>query len=234
MRSNVLVITGLLAVLSNSSSAQQDSVTEEKSGGRARAELIVPITLGLSVALDEEAREAALHNHTRSLDHLAKAVNQLGVARNLIPAMALTYAGAALTGHDSLARGTLLTAAGYAAADMVESVLKPVIGRERPHVEGNSRRFRPFTNSGDWHSFPSAHVSHIAAIAEGLSEQTHSDAISAVGDALVYAVAWDRIYEDQHWLSDVVTTATISTLVSGTTVKWLEKRLSRRGQRHQN
>jgi membrane-associated phospholipid phosphatase len=156
---------------------------------------------------------------------LAKTVNPLGTQHRLVPAMAITYVGALLTHHETLAIGTLNTAAGYVASDLVESVLKPVVGRERPFVEGNSHRFRPFTaNNGDWHSFPSAHVAHIAAIAAAVSEQTHSRPISAVGDVLVTLVAWDRVYEDQHWTSDVTATMVLSSLVSGAMVRWLRSR----------
>jgi membrane-associated phospholipid phosphatase len=108
----------------------------------------------------------------------------------------------------------------------VESVLKPVIGRERPLVAGNSHRFHPFTASGDWHSFPSAHVAHIASIAAAVSEQTHSRTISVLSDILVTLVGWDRVYEDQHWTSDVTATAVLSSLVSGATVRWLQSRQS--------
>jgi membrane-associated phospholipid phosphatase len=138
--------------------------------------------------------------------------------------MAITYVGAALTDRQSLAAGTLNTAAGYATADLVESVLKPVVGRERPHVEGNSHRFHPFSASGDWHSFPSAHVAHITSIAAAISAQTHSTPLAALSDVLVTLVGLDRVYEDQHWTSDVAATVALSSLVSRATVRWLEAR----------
>jgi membrane-associated phospholipid phosphatase len=141
--------------------------------------------------------------------------------------MALTYVGALVTGHQSLAVGTLNSAAGYIAADLVESSLKPIVGRERPHVEGNSHRFRPFTTSGDWHSFPSAHVAHIASLAAAISAQTHSIPISGLSDVLVTLVGLDRVYEDQHWTSDVTATIVLSSAISRATVRWLESRQRR-------
>jgi len=136
--------------------------------------------------------------------------------------MALTYITALLTGRESLANGTLNTAAAYAASDLVESALKPVVGRERPHVEGDSHRFRPFSAKGDWHSFPSAHVAHITSIAQAVSMQTKSGPVTALCSGLVALVAWDRVYEDQHWTSDVTATIALSSVVSGATVRWLE------------
>jgi membrane-associated phospholipid phosphatase len=228
MRPRVLVIlAGFLLSASNGVAAQNDSVSSPVHERTPALAWILPVGIAASAALDPEAREWALREHTRSLDRFAKLVNPLGTQRRLVPAMAITYVGALLTHHEPLATGTLNTAAGYAASDLVESVLKPVVGRQRPFVEGNSHRFHPFTNNGDWHSFPSAHVAHIASIAAALSEQTHSRPISVLGDILVTLVGWDRVYEDQHWTSDVTATAVLSSLISGATVRWLQSRQSR-------
>jgi membrane-associated phospholipid phosphatase len=227
MRSSVVVIAiGQLLLISPTAAAQKDSVSPAREGTSARV-WILPVGIVASAALDPEMREWALRTHTRSLDRFAKSVNPFGTARRLVPAMALTYVTALLTGRESLANGTLNTAAAYVVSDLVESALKPVIGRERPHVEGNSRRFQPFTASGDWHSLPSAHVAHITSIAQAISMQTQSAPIIALCSGLVALVAWDRVYEDQHWTSDVTATIALSSVVSGATVRWLESHWSR-------
>ncbi len=41
----------------------------------------------------------------------------------------------------------------------------------------------------------------------------------------VALVAWDRVYEDQHWTSDVTATIALSAFVSSVTVRWLETHL---------
>jgi membrane-associated phospholipid phosphatase len=228
MRSNVVVFAiGQLVLLSGTAAAQKDSVSHRVRDRTPARAWIVPVGIAASAALDPEMREWALQTHTRSLDHFAKLVNPLGTAQRLVPAMALTYVTALLTGRESLANGTLNTAAGYVASDLVESALKPMVGRERPHVEGNSHRFRPFTANGDWHSFPSAHVAHVTSIAQAISMQTQSGTVTALCSSLVALVAWDRVYEDQHWTSDVTATIALSSIVSGATVRWLESHWSR-------
>jgi hypothetical protein len=225
MRSHVaLLLVGCLISTSNTAAAQNDSVPHADRKRASTLAWIAPVGIAASTVLDPEAREWALRGHTPSLDRLAKSVNRFGTAQLLVPAMAIAYAGALLTHHDSLATGALNTAAGYVAADLVESALKPIVGRERPHVEGNSHRFHPFTTNGDWHSFPSAHVAHIASIAAAVSAQTHSAPISALSDVLVALVGMDRVYEDQHWTSDVTATIVLSSMVSRATVRWLESR----------
>jgi len=218
-----LAISQLL-LISNTAPAQKDSASHAAYGPRSARVWIVPIAITAAVVLDPEVRELALREHSRSLDHLSESVNPLGTARVLVPALALSYVTARLTHDGSLSVGTVNTAVAYAAADLVESVLKPIIGRERPHVEGNSRRFHPFTTKGDWHSFPSAHVAHIASIAEAILAQTHSTPISVISGTVVAVVGWDRLYEDQHWSSDVVATIALSSSVSRATVRWLQRR----------
>ncbi len=228
MRSNIVAVAiSQLLLVPSTATGQQDSVSHSAHEPMPARAWIVPVGIAASAAFDPEIREWALHTRTRALDRFAKTVNPLGTTQRLVPAMALTYVTALLTGRESLANGTLNTVAAYVASDLVESALKPVVGRERPHVEGDSHRFHPFTAKGDWHSFPSAHVAHITSIAQAVSMQTQSGPVTAIFSGLVALVAWDRVYEDQHWTSDVTATIALSSVVSSATVRWLESHWSR-------
>jgi len=225
MRGRLVILTlAQLLVAKSGAVAQTDTVSHPDSHGLSARAWIEPLGIAVSAAFDPEVREWAQHQQSHSLNHLAKAANALGTARMLVPAMALTYGAALVTGHESLADGTIKTAAAYIASDLVESGLKPIIGRERPHVSGNSHRFHPFTTNGDWHSLPSAHVSHIAAIAEAVSMQSSSTPVTLLCGGLVALVGWDRVYEDQHWTSDVTASLALTRAVSRATIHWLESR----------
>jgi hypothetical protein len=58
--------------------------------------------------------------------------------------------------------------------------------------------------------------------------QTDSRPLSAACDALVVLVGWDRIYEDEHWTSDVTATAALTAMISSATVRWIKSRWSER------
>ena len=219
-----MLLIGFAVLISNTAGAQKDSTSRPVADHSHARAWIVPIGIVASTTIDPELREWALHTHARSLDHLAHVVNPLGTAHVLVPAMAVFYAGSLLTGSKSMQHAALETAAAYIASDAVESILKPLVGRQRPYASGNSHRFRPFTNNGDWHSFPSAHVAHITAIAEAISMQANSRPLSVACDALVVFVGWDRIYEDQHWTSDVTATTALSAMISSATVRWIKSR----------
>ncbi|HKR07772.1 MAG TPA: phosphatase PAP2 family protein [Gemmatimonadaceae bacterium] len=214
-------------VVSNTANCQQDSTGQERTNRPNVRAWIVPTGIVASTTIDGEMREWALHTHSRKLDHLAHTVNPLGTAHVLVPAMAVFYAGSLVAHRASAESAAVKIAVAYAAADIVESVLKSIIGRQRPFVTGNSHRFHAFSGNGDWHSFPSAHVAHIAAIAEAVSMQTTSRSLAGLFDGLVGLVGWDRVYEDQHWTSDVTATIALSALVSRVAVNWFESRYGR-------
>jgi hypothetical protein len=215
-------------LLSNTAAAQKDSTPTPALEQKTTYAWIVPLGIAVSVAADPEMREWVLEHHSPAFNRIARSVNPLGTASRLVPAMAVTYAAALLTHRESLAEATLNTAGAYIASDLVESALKPMVGRERPHVEGNSHRFRAFSGSGDWHSFPSAHVAHITSIATAISLQTRSRPVTAVCNGLVTLVAWDRVYEDQHWTSDVIATEVLTSAISRAAVNWLDSHWTHR------
>jgi membrane-associated phospholipid phosphatase len=225
MRQKLVVFAlAQLLVIQRNAVAQADTVSHPAHDGTHARAWIEPLGIVVAAVLDPEVREWAQHTQSRSLDHFAKSANALGTARTLVPAMAATYGVALLMGREPLATGTLKTAAAYIASDIAESALKPIVGRERPHVSGNSHRFHPFTTNGDWHSLPSAHVAHIASIAEAISLQTNSRPVTVLCGGLVSLVAWDRVYEDQHWSSDVAATLALTNAVSRATIRWLDSR----------
>lgn len=228
MRSNAVAIALFqLVLISNTAFGQKDFAPDSNGTHAPAVALIVPVGIAISAIADPEVREWTLQRQSRSLDRIARVVNPLGTTRVLVPSMAVTYATALLTNRRTLAEETLTTAAGYVAADLVESALKPLIGRERPNVEGNSHRFHPFTTNGDWHSFPSAHVTHITAIARAVSMQTSSMPLSVFCGTIVTLVGVDRVYEDQHWTSDVAASIALSSMVSSATIRWVQRRFEK-------
>ncbi|MFL5575933.1 MAG: phosphatase PAP2 family protein [Gemmatimonadaceae bacterium] len=187
------------------------------------------VALAATAALDRTLRDAALAHRSGTLDDLARVGNALGTGHDIVPALAVSYVAARLAHERRWADATLRIAAGYATANVVESALKGAAGRERPFVSGDPWRFHPFTTNGDYHSLPSAHVTHASAIAAGLAEYEGGKPwLAAAGYGAVGLVAWQRVYADQHWTSDATAGAVIGTASAKTVVRWLERRGERR------
>src|SRR5205085_12171587 len=131
------------------------------------------VLLAASFVFDERLRQVALANHARSLDRIAAGADVLATAGHIVPALAATYIGARAFGGSSFANAVLRVGLSYAAADAVESLLKPAVGRVRPDLGREPLTFRPFSTTGDYQSFPSAHVVHIASLASAVAMEAH-------------------------------------------------------------
>src|SRR2546423_5466998 len=118
MRSLALVFVAPL-LMSNTANCQKDSTRASVAAHSSRA-WIVPIGVAASSTIDGEVREWALHSHSRSLDRFAHAINPIGTAHVLIPAMAIFYAGAALTDQVRAEHAAIEIAGAYAASDAIE------------------------------------------------------------------------------------------------------------------
>jgi len=156
---------------------------------------------------------------------LSKTGDALGTASHLIPAMAGAYVVTLATGGREASDRVIAIAAGYAAADLTAGLLKEAVGRERPFLHGEPGRFHPFTAHGDYHSFPSGHVTHIVALATGAAMESHQAWVRDAGIGVSALVGWQRVHADMHWTSDVVGAAILSNVVSAAATRAVERRL---------
>ncbi len=91
-------------------------------------------------------------------------------------------------------------------------------------------RSRPFTDSGPgrWNgggrdetaSFPSGHTSMAFTMAAVVAEEYDSPAVDCLAYGLAATVGGTRIYQDQHWASDVVAGAALGLLVGKGVSRW--------------
>jgi len=182
------------------------------------------VLLAAGAALDRPMRRLiANRGHGAVVNSLSSAGNDLGTAGHIIPVLAGSYLVERMAGRRRSADDVVDAAAGYAAADIIDGLLKSAAGRERPMVSGNPDRFHAFTSHGDFHSFPSGHVTHIAAIAAAAAIESHDSWVRALGIGATTLVGWQRIHADQHWTSDVIAGALLGDFVSSAVVHKLRR-----------
>lgn len=180
--------------------------------------------LATSFIFDERLRSLALAHHTPALDHVAAGADIIATASHIVPGLVATYVVSRVLGRRSFAAATLRVGMSYAAADAAEALLKPAVGRMRPYAGHEPLTFRPFSLNGDFHSFPSAHVVHIASLASAIAIETDRPwATVLAGIAMTY-VGVQRVYRDQHWSSDVVASGMLGVGVARATMPWLRRR----------
>jgi membrane-associated phospholipid phosphatase len=174
-----------------------------------------------TAAFDGDISTAAARNQHTSLDRFAGTLQPLGLERYDIPVLAGTWVVARALGRRS-GEAALRLAAGYVAADLMESVLKFAVGRHRPdRTAGGPWRFRPFSTHNEWQSFPSGHTTHVFAIAAGIAQEVHSPVVAVAAYGAAVLVGWQRIESRAHWPSDVVASAALAIAASRTTNRWL-------------
>ena len=219
MRRLWIGVVASIALRGTPSPAQADSGSHRSVAGWSVA------VGGLALAAAADARLAAFARaHQRGgLDRAADAVDPFGRAGVIVPALVASVVVPRLVGTRELSDAALRVALSYAAADGVESILKPLVGRHRPSDGGGPWRFHPLSNDGDWHSFPSAHTVHTFALATGLAIESRSRRVAVPAYGVATLVAVQRVYRGQHWASDVVGSAALAVVVSGASERLLRR-----------
>jgi membrane-associated phospholipid phosphatase len=108
---------------------------------------------------------------------------------------------------------SLLCLESFALASLFTRIPKILVGRERPN---NLEGYGPFTIKGPFHgnSFPSGHTTAVFAVASVVATQYRETKwVPVTAYSMATLVGLSRIYDNKHWLTDVVAGATIGTLV---------------------
>lgn len=223
----LLVTAATATVPASPLQAQSDSARNNKRNSAGFPQPTITSTvvlLAAGAALDRPVRRLiANRGHGTVVNSLSNAGNDLGTAGHIIPVLAGSYLVERIAGRRRTADDIVDAAAGYAASDIIEGLLKSAVGRERPLVSGSPGRFHPFTSHGDFHSFPSGHLTHISSIAAAAAIESHEPWVRALGISATMLVGWQRIHADQHWTSDVVAGTLLGDFVSSAVVHRLRQ-----------
>lgn len=121
-----------------------------------------------------------------------------------------------LKGRNKPQQQLLLYALGNVSAAVIVQPMKRIIGRERP-------------NKIDFRSFPSGHTSTAFVAAEFLHQEFghYSPWISVTGYATATATGYLRLYNNQHWLGDVLAGAAIG-MASTKLVYWVNREIKKK------
>jgi len=181
------------------------------------------VLISAGLMLDEQMRDLALRNQSPALDDAARVVDPFGRASYLVPALAGAYVIPRIMGAHHVSDAALRVGLGYAVADGIESILKPVVGRHRPDPRREPLELRPFSTEEQWHSFPSAHTVHAFSIAAGVADEARCPWVTAFAFGTAALVGTQRVYTSAHWTSDVLASAVLAISATTTTTRWLRR-----------
>lgn len=107
------------------------------------------------------------------------------------------------------------------------SILKVSFGRERPYVSGGKFKFHPFSFGGNkFYSLPSGHATLSFAISTVLASRFENAFVKILIYTPAVLTALARVYNNQHWFSDVFLGSAIG-YFSGVYIVNAHKRIGR-------
>ncbi|UII74781.1 phosphatase PAP2 family protein [Flagellimonas sp. HMM57] len=143
------------------------------------------------------------------------------------------YLTGLFTKNEKLRRTGVLLIASATSTGFLQQVLKSAVGRARP-VSGQSKdTFDPFNSHRDYHSFPSGHTMLAFTNAYAIAKQFKSPWVKGGIYAVGLVPGLSRLWEDQHWLSDVVLGMAISIFTVESIDKYLDKKYSEKYNRQE-
>lgn len=137
-------------------------------------------------------------------DAAAKAGKWLGDGRLVVPLFLVPGAGGYLGKNQRLVRISVETLEALALSGLTVQILKVSTGRSRPFRDSGSWDFTgPSFSNEAFHSFPSGHAVTIGSVAGAMAGEFGSIWIDLAAFSLVGLTAFQRMYADKHWASDV-------------------------------
>lgn len=168
--------------------------------------------VGLTYVFDEDIRDKLQASKGKSLDKATNAGSQAGNPLYHLGFAALVYGGAIAADSPKWKGVGEMMGESLILADVSTYLLKEATGRGRPLVTQSKGDFKPLQFKNDYDSFPSMHTASSFALASVLSATSESFLLKAAYYSAATFVGFSRLYQNQHWASDVVFGAALGEL----------------------
>ena len=189
---------------------------------------------GLLYVIDEQTSEFAILQKPGIPEFIRNYGTNIGSPQYNYILTGGVYLTGLFTKNEKLRRTGILLIASASSAGLVQQLTKSIIGRARP-VSGNGKAtFDPFNSDRDYHSFPSGHTilafSNAYAIAKQFKNPWLKGGIYVAG--LVPGIS--RIWDGQHWLSDVALGVAVSIFTVESIDKYLDSKYEKKYNSNEN
>lgn len=179
------------------------------SGGEWLAAGGVLAATGGAMLIDEDVRDMARRNRSSGGDDLASLANEAGRLQWAQVLTGALYVPGLLLGVDELRVTGRMLAQSLIYSGAVTMALRIAFGRNRPWSGEPSDSYEGWQFSNDIQSLPSGHTTVAFAMASVLAPRIAHPAASVLLYLVAASTGVARIYEDHHWLSDVLLGAAI-------------------------
>ncbi|MEM8999512.1 MAG: phosphatase PAP2 family protein [Bacteroidota bacterium] len=129
-----------------------------------------------------------------------------------------------LTQNEKLRRLGVLLLSSAIATGVLQQLTKSLVGRARPLKNLGKDTFDPFNRDRDYHSFPSGHTMLAFSNAYAIGKQVSNPWLKAGIYTIGAIPGLSRLWEKQHWLTDVGLGIAISIFTVESIDKYLDKK----------
>ncbi|MHA6278650.1 phosphatase PAP2 family protein [Salinimicrobium sp. CAU 1759] len=117
------------------------------------------------------------------------------------------------TGKEKVRKTGVLLISSASAAGIIQTFSKTITGRARPRTGEGKGSFKPFSNEGKYHSFPSGHTILSFTTAYAIGKQFSNPFVKGGIYAVGMIAPVSRLWSGAHWFSDVALSMAISIVV---------------------
>lgn len=189
----------------------------------SRDETVLTVSLltatGLAMLVDASIRDEAQRTRRSSLDSVAEGVNTLGSPPATLAAAGLLYAWGRVGNDAERTETGKLAVQAVVAAEVTATALKYSLGRQRPGPGAEADAYHPFAFDDGYDGLPSGHTAGAFALAAVMARRTESSWSPYLWYGLASLVGVSRVYQDDHWASDVLAGALVGELAGQLTLR---------------
>ncbi|UII23114.1 phosphatase PAP2 family protein [Fulvivirga ligni] len=177
----------------------------------------------LASTADKPIYEFFRDNPSGPLDDMAKVGDFLGQPENNYPFMLTVWGAGVISNNDWLRDTGVMLFASVTTSGLIQTALKELSGRARPRSGEGPYSFKPLDGGASYHSFPSGHTMLALASAWILAHQVKPLALKIVFYAVPVVTGLSRIYEGQHWFSDILLGSALGIACAESVLKFYPK-----------
>ncbi|MGA2404560.1 MAG: phosphatase PAP2 family protein [Syntrophobacteraceae bacterium] len=168
--------------------------------------------VGLTYVFDKDIHDKLQASKGKSLDKATDAGSQAGNPVYQLGFAALVYGGAIAADSPKWKELGEMMGESLILADASTLLLKEATGRGRPYATQAKGDFKPLQFENNYDSFPSMHTTSSFALASVLAATSESFTLKAAYYSAATFVGFSRLYQNQHWASDVIMGAALGEL----------------------